>query len=65
MTNFTLGQQVTNFGMTATVVGFHKASGSLILEAPGTGRWMVQLTFLDSTSQPSDTNFQYSSAVSS
>ena len=29
MTNFTLGQQVTNFGMTATVVGFHKASGSL------------------------------------
>ena len=31
MTNFTLGQQVTNFGMTATVVGFHKASGSLII----------------------------------
>ena len=41
MTNFKLGQQVTNFGITATVVGFHKASGSLILEAPGTGRWLA------------------------
>ena len=41
MTNFTLGQQVTNFGMTATVVGFHKDSGSLILEAPRTGRWLA------------------------
>ena len=41
MTNFTLGQQVTNFSITATVVGFHKASGSLILEAPGIGRWLA------------------------
>ena len=41
MTNFTIGQQVTNLGITATVVGFHKITGDLILEAPGTGRWIA------------------------
>ena len=41
MKNFMIGQQVTNFGITATVAGYHEASGSLILEAPGIGRWIA------------------------
>ncbi len=41
MTNFTLGSQTINFGITATVVGRHEATGSLILEAPGIGRWLA------------------------
>ena len=35
MTNFYIGQQVINLGTTATVVGFHKITGDLILEV----RW--------------------------
>ena len=41
MTNFYIGQQVINLGITATVVGFHKITGDLILEEPGTGRWIA------------------------
>ena len=41
MTNFTLGTLVTNFGITATVVGFHEEVHDLILEAPGIGRWIA------------------------
>ena len=41
MTNFTLGQQVTNCSMIATVVGFHIASGILVLKVPGTGKWLA------------------------
>ena len=41
MTNFYIGQQVINIGTTATVVGFHKITGDLILEEPGTGRWIA------------------------
>ena len=32
MTNFYIGQQVINLGITATVVGFHKITKDLILE---------------------------------
>ena len=42
MTNLTLGQQVINFGETATVVGFHEKTGDPILFAPGVGKWMVK-----------------------
>ncbi len=41
MTNFYIGQQVINFGITATVVGFHKITGDLILEAPKIGKWIA------------------------
>jgi len=41
MANFTLGTMVTNFGTTATVVGFHEGTGDLILEAPGIGKWIA------------------------
>ncbi len=41
MKNFTIGQKVINYGITATVVGFHKVTGDLILEAPETGRWIA------------------------
>ena len=41
MTNFTLGQQVINFGETATVVGFHEKTGDPILYAPGIGKWIA------------------------
>ena len=41
MTNFYIGQQVINLGITATVVGFHKITGDLILEEPRTGRWIA------------------------
>lgn len=41
MTNLTLGQQVINFGETATVVGFHEKTGNPILYAPGIGKWMA------------------------
>ena len=41
MTNFYIGQQVINLGITATVVGFHKITGDLILEEPETGRWIA------------------------
>ena len=41
MTNFTIGSQVTNFGITATVTGRHEATGGLILEAPGIGKWIA------------------------
>ena len=41
MTNFHIGQQVINLGITATVVGFHKITGDLILEAPRIGRWIA------------------------
>ncbi len=40
-TALTLGQQVINFGQTATVVDFHKITGDPILYAPGTGKWMA------------------------
>lgn len=42
MTNLTLGQQVINFGETATVVGFHEKTGDPILYAPGIGKWMAK-----------------------
>ena len=42
MTNLTLGQQVINFGETATVVGFHEKTGDPILFAPGIGKWMAK-----------------------
>ena len=41
MTNLTLGQQVINFGETATVVGFHEKTGDPILYAPGIGKWIA------------------------
>lgn len=41
MTNFTIGQQVINLGITATVVDFHKITGDPILWAPGTGKWLA------------------------
>ncbi len=40
-TTLTLGQQVINFGETATVVDFHKITGDPILYAPGIGKWMA------------------------
>ena len=42
MTNLTLGQQVINFGETATVVGFHEKTGDPILYAPGIGKWLAK-----------------------
>ena len=41
MANFTIGQQVENFGITATVVGFQEASGDLIIQAPRIGKWIA------------------------
>ena len=43
MTNptLTLGQQVTNFGVTATVVDFHPVTGDPTLYAPGIGKWLA------------------------
>ena len=41
MTHFYIGQQVINLGTIATVVGFPKITGDLILEEPGTGRWIA------------------------
>mgnify|MGYP001770392061 CR=1 FL=1 len=32
MTNLYLGQMVTNFGFTATVIGFHEITGDPILQ---------------------------------
>lgn len=45
MENFKIGQKVINYGITATVVGFHKITGGffldLVLEAPEIGRWLA------------------------
>ena len=41
MTYFYIGQQVINLGITATVDGFHKITGDLILEAPKIGKWIA------------------------
>lgn len=45
MKNFTIGQKVINYGITATVVGFHKTTGDfvldLVLEEPEIGRWLA------------------------
>ena len=41
MTHFYIDQQVINLGTIATVVSFHKITGDLILEEPGTGRWIA------------------------
>lgn len=45
MENFKIGQKVINYGITATVVGFHKTTGDfvldLVLEAPEVGRWLA------------------------
>ena len=41
MTNLTIGQQVTNFGITATVVEFHPINGHPILFAEGIGKWVA------------------------
>ena len=52
MTNFTIGQQVTNFGIHATVVGFHPITGDLILEAEGFGRWIADPAKCEPASAP-------------
>ncbi|MCM1232230.1 MAG: hypothetical protein NC489_19070 [Ruminococcus flavefaciens] len=41
MTNLTIGQQVTNFGITATVVEFHPITGQPVLFAEGIGKWIA------------------------
>lgn len=41
MENFKIGQKVINCGITATVVGYHRVTGDLILEAPEIGRWLA------------------------
>ena len=41
MENFKIGQKVINYGITATVVGYHKVTGDLVLEAPEIGRWLA------------------------
>ena len=41
MENFKIGQKVINYGTTATVVGFHKITSDLVLEAPEIGRWLA------------------------
>ena len=37
----TLGAQVTNFGVTATVAGFHPVTGDPILQDEGGHRWVA------------------------
>lgn len=41
MKNFKIGQRVINFGINATVVGFHEKTGDPILYAPGIGKWIA------------------------
>ena len=41
MTRFIIGRQVKNFGVIATVIGFHSITGDLILEAAGIGKWIA------------------------
>ena len=52
MTNLTLGQQVINFGETATVVGFHEKTGDPILFAPGIGKWIADPTKCETVKGP-------------
>lgn len=40
-TTFSIGTLVNNFGIIATVVGYHELSGSLILENAEIGRWIA------------------------
>ena len=46
-TTFSIGTLVINFGITATVVGYHETAythehtGLLILESPEIGRWIA------------------------
>ena len=52
MTNLTIGQQVTNFGITATVVDFHKITGDPILWAPGVGKWLADAAKCEPAAKP-------------
>jgi len=58
MTTFTIGQQVINFGVHATVVGFHPVTGDLILKEDSTlthkgcGKWLADPAKCEPASAP-------------
>ena len=52
MTNFTIGQQVINLGIKATVVGFHKITRDPILWEPGTGKWLADPAKCEPAAEP-------------